>query len=209
MDKFKTFHSSSGRSLSIISILCPCWHLQIIIFFLRKIKKPKMTSFVKLAAITYLWLVWNKNGLVIVFIRKLIFCYMMIHLTVRINCTFLYSFMLRYICLCNWTPFLPNQPVAARGDEERDDSLIHHDNPRMWWSRMWWLMIIFHSNNCLPGIKFSGNCDNEGFLTMTNYKNIFNVFIKIFLTFLVKYFIFLLSIPYKELILFCFRLTVI
>ena len=99
MDKFKTFHSSSGRSLSIISILCPCWHLQIIIFFLRKIKKPKMTSFVKLAAITYLWLVWNKNGLVIVFIRKLIFCYMMIHLTVRINCTFLYSFMLRYICL--------------------------------------------------------------------------------------------------------------
>ena len=119
---------------SIISILCPCWHLQIIIFFLRKIKKPKMTSFVKLAAITYLWLVWNKNGLVIVFIRKLIFCYMMIHLTVRINCTFLYSFMLRYICLCNWTPFLPNQPVAARVDEERDDSLIHHDNPRMWWS---------------------------------------------------------------------------
>ena len=140
MDKFKTFHSSSGRSLSIILILCPCWHLQIIIFFLRKIQKPKMTSFVKLAAITYLWLVWNKNGLVIVFIRKLIFCYMMIHLTVRINCTFLYSFMLRYICLCNWTPFLPNQPVAARGDEERDDSLIHHDNPRMWWSRMWWLL---------------------------------------------------------------------
>ena len=101
MDKFKTFHSSSGRSLSIISILCPCWHLQIIIFFLRKIKKPKMTSFVKLAAITYLWLVWNKNGLVIVFIRKLIFCYMMIHLTVRINCTFfLFFYAAIYLSLC-------------------------------------------------------------------------------------------------------------
>ena len=107
-------------------------------FFLKKINKSKMTSFVK---ITYLSLVWNKNGLVIVFIIKLIFCYMIVNLTGRINCTVsrdISMLFLRCIAL-HWnldglcisevfssSTKLQGYPTvleAATGDEERDDSL--------------------------------------------------------------------------------------